>query len=232
MKQIVKILSICATSLSIASTACAGGIPTFDGQAAANAAQQLINMSQQISNQKQQITQLQQQLTMHSGSRNLGQILNNPLLRQYLPKDWQNVYSSMKNGKTGMSSSAKALAEAAGLFESCNKISFVEQKKACENKMGQVAQNKSNLLKALDSTETRLKQIDGLMAQINQTQDPKAIAELQARISAENAQLQNVATQMTIYNNIAAAEEKIARQQARNAASQRVLNNYTKRAFK
>lgn len=230
MKQSFKQKLVVVVGFSI-NLSFATGIPTFDGAAATNALQQLISMAEQINNQKQQITQLQQQLTMNTGSRNLGQIMNNPLLKQYLPNDWQKVYTNMKNGKAGMSTSAKALAEAAGLFESCNRISYAAQKKACENKMGQVAQNKSNLLKALESTEVRLKQIDGLMGQISKTQDPKAIAELQARISAENAQLQNVATQMSIYNNIAAAEEKIARQQARNAASQRVIDSYKKRAF-
>ncbi|WP_420089668.1 type IV secretion system protein [Snodgrassella alvi] len=44
---------------------------------------------------------------------------------------------------------------------------------------------------------------------MNKTQDLKAIAELQARINIENAQLQNVATQLIIYDKIAASEQKI-----------------------
>jgi type IV secretion system protein VirB5 len=216
----------------ILGNAFASGIPTFDGAAAANAVQQLLQMSQQIENQKQQITQLQQQLTINTGNRNLGSIMNNPLLRQYLPNDWQQVYSNMKNGKSGMSTSARALAEAAGLFNTCKDISYLPQKKACENKMGQVAQHKSNLMKALDSTQTRLNQIDNLMQQINKTQDPKAIAELQARIGIENAQIQNAATQVVIYDKIAAAEEKIASQQARSIASQRILDSAKMRTYK
>lgn len=227
VKKMVTVVSIGFTMGSAFAT----GIPTFDGAAAANAVQQLLHMTEQIQNQKQQITQLQQQLTINTGSRNLGSIMNNPLLRQYLPNDWQQVYSNMKNGKSGMTTSARVLAEAAGLFDTCKNITNQSQKQTCENKMGQVAQNKSNLMKALEATQTRLNQIDSLMAQINQTKDPKSIAELQARIGIENAQIQNVATQMAIYDRIASAEEKIAAQQSRNAAAQRTLESAKKRAF-
>lgn len=85
---------------------------------------------------------------------------------------------------------------------------------------------------ALDATQTRLNQIDKLMAQINKTSDPKAIAEVQARIGAENAQIQNMATQMQIYDRIAASEEKIADQQYRQAAAKRVLDGAKVRTFK
>jgi len=231
MKFSIKKTLVSVTVALTCSAAIGSGIPTFDGAAAANAVQTLLQMAKQIENQKQQITQLEKQLTMNSGNRNLGSIMNNPLLRQYLPNDWQQVYSNMKNGKSGMTASARALAEAAGLFETCTKMTFAPQKKACENKMGQVAQHKSNMLKALESTELRLKQIDGLMAQINKTQDPKAIAELQARISIENAQLQNVATQLNIYDKIAASEQQIAEQQRRHATAERVRQGAHRRAF-
>lgn len=220
-KQVVALVVIAALAFQ-APLAMATGIPVFDGAAAANTLQQIVHMKEQIDNQVKQIQQLKNQYSSMTGSRNLGNIMNNPLLKKYLPQDWQKVYSSMKNGKGGMSSSGRVLAEAAGLFDTCKNISARDQKNACENKMGQVAQNKSNLMKALDATQTRLNQIDKLMAQINKTSDPKAIAEVQARIGAENAQIQNMATQMQIYDRIAASEEKIAEQQYRQAVSKRI----------
>lgn len=44
---------------------------------------------------------------------------------------------------------------------------------------------------ALRATERRGTQISGLMREINNTNDPKAIAELQARLGAEQANVQN-----------------------------------------
>ncbi|MCO6521227.1 MULTISPECIES: P-type DNA transfer protein VirB5 [Snodgrassella] len=228
LKKTLSAVVVSAILCAGAPLANATGIPVFDGAAAANMVQQLIQMQEQVSNQMKQLQQLKDQYSAVTGSRNLGTIMNNPMLKKYLPNDWQKVYSNMKNGKGGMSSSARVLAEADGLFEPCKKISFVAQKNACENQMGQIAQNKSNLMKALDATESRLNQVEQLMAQINKTKDPKAIAELQARISAENAQIQNMATHMQIYDRIAAQQEKIANQQFRHAMGQRIKDDRNK----
>lgn len=220
---------IIAMSAFLSAQVNAAGLPVIDLSNLAQAIVSIGKLRQQITNQIDQIKHLKNQFKAVSGSRNLGEILNNPLLKAYLPEDWKEVYEAMNsNGKSGMSSAALALAEAAALFESCENISASYQKRACENQMGHVAQNKSNLLKALDATSERLKQIDKLMSKINDTKDQKAIAELQARINAENAHIQNMATQLAIYDRIAAAEEKIAEQRARQAISERIREDAMK----
>ena len=50
------------------------------------------------------------------------------------------------------------------------------------------------------------------MQKINQTQDPKAIAELQARIGAEQANIQNEQTKLQMYAMVAAAEDRVQTQ--------------------
>ncbi|MPN49131.1 Type IV secretion system protein virB5 [bioreactor metagenome] len=53
------------------------------------------------------------------------------------------------------------------------------------------------------------------MAKINDTPDPKAIAELQGRIAAEQAMIQNEQTKLQLYAMVAQAEDKIQQQQQR-----------------
>ncbi|KAG1250061.1 hypothetical protein G6F66_015407 [Rhizopus arrhizus] len=43
-----------------------------------------------------QIEQAKQQYESLTGSRGLGNIMNNPALRDYLPGDWQAVYDSLR----------------------------------------------------------------------------------------------------------------------------------------
>ncbi len=47
------------------------------------------------------------------------------------------------------------------------------------------------------------------MAKINGTPDPKAIAELQGRIAAEQAMIQNEQTKLQMYQMVAAAEDRL-----------------------
>eukprot|EP01136_Pigoraptor_vietnamica_P035238 Opistho-1_new@100198 len=63
----------------------AQGIPVIDAANLIQTVQQVMNDITAISNQVQQIVQLQHQLNSISGARNLGDIFNNPLLRNYVP---------------------------------------------------------------------------------------------------------------------------------------------------
>lgn len=45
-----------------------------------------------------QIEQAKQQYESLTGSRGLGNIMNDPALRDYLPADWQGVYDSVRTG--------------------------------------------------------------------------------------------------------------------------------------
>jgi len=75
-------------------------------------------------------------------------------------------------------------------------------------------------LDAYDAAKGRLRQIDQLMGKINDTADPKAIAELQGRISAEQAMIQNEQTKLQMYQMVAQAEDRLQRQQQREINAQ------------
>ena len=76
----------CVFAASLGATpARASGIPVIDVANLIQTIQQVVNDITEIQNQVQQITQLQDQLNSINGFRNLGQVFNNPMLRNYVP---------------------------------------------------------------------------------------------------------------------------------------------------
>lgn len=195
-------------------------IPVTDG---ASIAQQAENQIETIAKWKiqydqmmNQIEQAKQQYELLTGSRGLGNIMNDPALRDYLPADWQGVYDSVRNGGySGLSGRGQSVYETNRIFDSCAFISVQEQRTACEARAVKASQDKGFALDAYDAARSRINQIDQLMQKINQTNDPKAIAELQGRIAAEQANIQNEQTKLQLYAMVAAAEDKVQAQRQR-----------------
>lgn len=205
---------------------------TSDVPATMNQIQTMAQWAQQIAAMKQQYDQMQtdyQQMmrTYNSttGNRGMGQIMNDPSLREYLPTDWQKVYDSTKNnGYAGLSGSGKTEYENNQIYDGCKSYIEEVQRRACESSAVKAAQDKAYAMDAYKAGQKRTEQLDGLMAQINQTQDPKAIAELQARMGAEQANIQNEQTKLQMYEMVAAAEEKVQHQRQREINA-KVLSN-------
>lgn len=195
-------------------------IPVTDG---ASIAQQIAAQVETIAKWKMQydqmtsqINQMKQQYESLTGSRNLGQILNNAALRDYLPNDWQGVYDAVKSGGySGLSGRALSIYEGNKAFDACAHFKVADQRTACEAQAVKSAQDKAFALDAYDKAKSRLTQIDQLMAKINDTPDPKAIAELQGRIAAEQAMIQNEQTKLQMYQMVAAAEDRLQEQRQR-----------------
>lgn len=171
---------------------------------------------EQITELKNQLDQMKQQYAAITGSRNLGEILNDSKFKSYLPSDWQNVYDSVRTGGySGLSGTGKSIYDATKKYDSCQHIKIEDEQIACEARSIKAAQDKAFAVDAFDRSKDRLTQIEQLMSRINSTEDPKAIAELQGRIAAEQAMIQNEATKLQMFQMIAAADEQIQRQQQR-----------------
>ena len=216
----VKKVLLGVTLSALMSSAAFAQIPVTDvasiGQQVAAQIETIAKWKMQYDQMMSQIEQAKQQYESLTGTRNLGDILNNPALRDYLPGDWQSVYDAVKNGGyNGLSGTAKAVYDANKIFDSCARVSTGEQRTACEARAVKASQDKGFALDAYDKAKSRINQIDQLMAKINDTQDPKAIAELQGRIAAEQANIQNEQTKLQLYAMVAAAEEKVQAQRQR-----------------
>jgi type IV secretion system protein VirB5 len=205
---------------------------TTDAPAMANQIQTMAQWAQQIAGMKRQYDQMQtdyQQMVRTyqstTGSRGMGQIMNDPSLRDYLPSDWQKVYDSTKTGGySGLSGSGKSVYEQNRIYDACASYIDDSQRLSCEAQAVKASQDKGFAMDAYTAAKGRINQLDQLMGQIDQTQDPKAIAELQARMAAEQANVQNEQTKLQMYSMVAAAEEKVQQQRQRELNA-KVLSN-------
>lgn len=218
MKTMKKLSLACA--LALATVSAQAQIPVTD--AMLNTQTKLAQIEtikkwvEQYKQMESQITQLENQYKAVTGTRNLGEVFNNPELKNYLPPEWQSVYDSVRSGGSqGLTGRGAQVYQQSKIYDACQAIVNAESKLSCEAMAVKGAQDKGNVMDAFDAAKKRLTQINQLMGQINGTTDPKAIAELQARISTEQAAIANSQTEMQLYAMVSAAEDKVLEQQRR-----------------
>ena len=196
------------------SEARAQGIPVIDVANLIQAIQQVLDDITSIENQVQQITQLQRQLSSINGVRNLGNVFNNPMLKNYVPAEAY-IYLNAINtsGYAGLNGTARALRDAAMVYN-CMDLGG-SARTTCQSALAQPYQQKGLLQDAMKAAAGRLSQIQSLMGQIDGTTDQKGVQEIQARIGAENALLAHEVSQVQMLLGMADSEERIARSRER-----------------
>jgi type IV secretion system protein VirB5 len=197
-----------------AGSARAQGIPVIDIANLVQTLLQVLNDVTEISNQVQQIQQLQAQVNSINGIRSLGQVFNNPTLKNYVPAEAYTYLNAINtSGYSGLNATAKTLRDA-GMVYNCMDLAG-GARTDCQAALAQPYQQKGLLQDAMKSASGRLSQINSLMDQINGTSDQKAIQEVQARIGAENALLAHEVSQVQMLQGMADSEERIARSRER-----------------
>ena len=192
----------------------AQGIPVIDIANLVQTILQVLNDVTKISNQVQQITELQNQLNSINGLRNLGQVFNNPMLKNYVPAEAYTYLNAVNTtGYSGLTVTAKALRDVRMVYNCMDLAGGARTD--CQAALAQPYQQKGLLQDAMKSASGRLSQINALMDQINGTSDQKAIQEIQARIGAENALLAHEVSQVQMLQGMADSEERIARSRER-----------------
>lgn len=209
-----------ALGLFALTTAACAQIPVTDvaniTQNATAHVEDIAKFVQQIEQLKLQVEQQKQQFDALTGSRNLGDIFNDQRFRQYLPQDWQKVYDSVKSGGyAGLTGTAKSIYDDNHIYDACSSFPDAGQKSVCEQRATKPALDQGMAEDAYQTATDRLNQIEQLTQQINATQDPKAIAELQGRIATEQASIQNEQTKLQLYQMVADAQDKIQEQRQR-----------------
>lgn len=223
-----------AVSLVLISSQALAQIPVTDGAAIKTSVQQQVETMAkwklQYDQMVSQIDQMKQEYQSITGVRGLGDVLNNPALRDYLPDDWQGVYDSVKSGGyAGLSGRADQVYNDNKIYDTCVNHADEQSRISCEAQAVKGAQDKAFALDAYDKAKERLGQIDALMQEINRTQDPKSIAELQGRIAAEQALIQNEQTKLQMYSMVASAEDRLLQQRQREINAKVLANRaYTK----
>lgn len=172
-------------------------IPVTDG---ASIAQNLLNHIQSMAQWAQQLTALQSQLATAqqaysavTGVRNLGMLFNNPNIRASLPAD----YSQVLQGGSALYGAGQSVLQSNQLQPGNYQANLA----AVNTRTSQLGADTSALMtQAQQGLTARMQELDSLQQEINTTQDPKAIAELQARLQVEQA---NIAVDQMRANNLA-----------------------------
>lgn len=203
-----------------ASVPAAAQMAVIDAKALIEAKNTITQLKSQLDQLKQTYSQLQQSYQAATGTRNMGDILNNPAIRNQLPSDWRQVYDGVnRGGYAGISGSVDTILGSERYNGSVSDgMAAMRQRQARLS-----ATSKATGIAAFEGAQARLNQLDALRAQINGTQDPKAIAELQARIAAEQGAIQNEHTKLQLMAMLQDSEEKLAAQQRRDLSA-RILN--------
>jgi type IV secretion system protein VirB5 len=207
-KQMNRLATILAGSIALMSTARAQFTVNVNSDIPAmiNQAQTMAQWGNQYQQMLQQITHLKNQYEAFTGNRGLGQILNNPALRTYLPDQWAPIYDQVRRGQLrGVSSVASSVYAA----ESFDPNATGGRKRQLEV----LAANKAIAMQAYDASLNRVNNINALMQQADATGDMKAAADLQNRMAAENALIQNEQIRLNLATQLQQAELKLAEEQ-------------------
>jgi type IV secretion system protein VirB5 len=183
----------------------AQGIPVFDAQNVAQAIATVAQLEQEV----QQEIQIYQSTV---GTRGFGALMGNPVVAKSLPLNWQSIYTAIQNGGySGLTGSAQALRSASQIYN-CEDQTGIDQQ-VCERALNKPFQDKAFGLQAYQTELQELNQIQSLAQQIDVTQDPKGVAELQARIQAETTTVGNEMTKLQLFRMLSDAEDKLMAEQ-------------------
>jgi len=230
MKRIAKFLGAAALAMSglLGMGSASAQIPVTDG---ASIAQEIMNhvetiakwkeqydqMKEQIDELQQQNQKLQQTFNSLNGVRGMASLINDPAARRYLPDEWQATMDAMMGGGgqyAGLSGSFSQIL-AATQTESAAALGLTgESANAYEAMRKQAAMNRTVGEEGYRQASKRFDKLQQLIERINSASDAKDIADLQARIQAEQVMQQNESTKLALVAQLKDAQKDILNAQA------------------
>lgn len=178
----------------ILSAECAAGqgIPVIDQTAIAKQIESIAQLKSQLDALNQQIEQAQQlygSLNKLTDMADVANVLNDPAIRKALPSDFAAIEGLLKGSGTGVfGDSATKFLEVNSTYRTdaddfyATELSRIQSQNAGQMSLGQ---------QIYDAASKRIDGIDQLREKISTAGDAKEIADLQARLQAEQAFLQS-----------------------------------------
>lgn len=222
-----KILFVIALSAGLTSGAFASGIPTVDAAAIAQMVQQLTQLQQMYSQLQAQYNTAVSQLNAITGNRGLGMIHYDSKLRNLIPLDAQLRLNAIVRGTGSLSSLGKEVFDRLNLGQACENYTG-EVKENCLKSQSFVAEQQAILEETQKTVTQRLEKVELLMQQINSATDAKAIADLSARIQAEQVALSSSKDAAEFQNQ----QAEIVKEQARQEAMKQIFPELTQEDVK
>ena len=226
MSNLKKTMSIIVATVALL----AGGnaqaqIPVTDAAAIstsiANHVEDIAKYVEQIAQLKAQLDQAKQLFDSMNGARGMASILNNPSGREYLPKDSAQIYSLVTSSGGGFSSltgSAKTIKDAGKIIDSAN-VKDTQGRKAVLDAQNQLANQQATYEAAYNQAGQRFTKLQELVDTVDLANDPKAAADLQNRIAAEQTMLQNEQAKLAMLYQLHQTQQQQLKQQQRELAA-------------
>ncbi|QFI69607.1 P-type DNA transfer protein VirB5 [Sinorhizobium alkalisoli] len=183
--------ALAAALIVSAGTAAGQGIPVIDQTAIGKHIETIAELKSQLDALNQQIEQAQQlygSLNKLTEMADIAGVLNDPAIRKALPADFNAIEGLFTGTDTGLfGNSASKFLEGNSIYRTsaddfyAQELSRIQNKNAGQMSLGQ---------QIYDAATKRIDGIDQLRERISTASDAKDIADLQARLQAEQAFLQ------------------------------------------
>ena len=179
-------------AVALTNKVAAQGIPVIDVSSIAQAIQQLQQMQQQFEQMKQTHASFNKLTSMGD----IASILNRPEIRRALPNDFASAQAALLGQGADKSTDGIYVSPASDYYNA--QINKQRDGIAGQKSVGQ---------QLYDAASKRIDGIDTLRKQIGQSEDPKTIADLQARIQTEIASANTDAVRMQALAMVIRAEQ-------------------------
>ena len=193
----------------------------IDVNAIVQMAQQLRTLQEQLLTARNQLSQAEQQFQSLTGRRGMEQLLSGTV-RNYLPTDWTELDAALRGAQTAYAQLAQQLettVQANAVLTAPQTARWMpEQLDQLDAARRSVALQQVMSRQALEVSSQRFAALQTLINAIPAATDAKATLDLQARIAAEQAMLQNEHTKLMVLHETAQAEDRAREQRARELA--------------
>jgi type IV secretion system protein VirB5 len=220
IRNIPSILGISIVSLMSVSAAHAQWA-VVDAPAIVQLIQEVADLEQVISTARNQLQQAKQALQTMTGDRGMEMLLGGTV-RNYLPSGWQQVANAAQGGGGALAADIQSNVVVNSVLSPQRMATLSpESQQLIQAQRQWGAARQSIAHQALANASSRFSSLQSLISTIGSAADQKGILDLQARISAEVAMLQNEQTKLQVMNESLLAQESTLNQKSREMAIER-----------
>jgi type IV secretion system protein VirB5 len=221
LKHRLLIRLVLVLGLAAAVSAAQAQFAVIDVGAIVQLVQQVATLKQQLQTAENQLTQAQQQFQSMTGNRGMQNLLSGTN-RNYLPSTWTQLQAAVTQtgGAYGaLAAGIQALITANAMLTPTQvaSLSPAEQTQL-QQARASAATLQMTSRQAMQTTSARFTSLQQLISAIPTATDQKGALDLQARIQAEQAMLQNENSKLAVMYQSAQADEWARNQQARELA--------------
>lgn len=179
------------------------GIPVIDATNLAQQIQQVASWAVQAQQMVDQLTKMQQQYDSWTGNRNMGSLASG-VSRNYLPSTYQDILTNgVGNWNTILTTLQKYDINTGHLNSGSDAV------KNYNAVLQQAGMNRAAAEMSFDEASQRFATMQTLIDKINVSNDPKDIADLQARIQAEQVMMQNESNKLAALAQLSQSQQQL-----------------------